>query len=173
MKQLFSRFKPYLRWVILGATLFFFLNTVKNNWQEVTKIRFESRGWSYLAIALIVTFLAHIWSGWVWGWILRVFHQPLQNWAAIQVYLITNIAKYLPGNIWHFYGRINAVIKAGGSAPVASVAVLLEPLLMAAAALLMAVLAGGERVWLQLLGLVVVLVRYSPLGIKSSNSLFE
>jgi len=41
--------------------------------------------------------------------------------------------QYLPGNVWH-YGRISAAVKAGVSGSAATLSVLLEPLLMAAAA---------------------------------------
>ena len=157
-----KRLKPYFRWFILGATLFFLVKTLKDNWQEVTHVSFQSGGWVYLAIAFSLTFLAHFWSAWVWSWILAAFKQPLGGFLAIRVYLITNIAKYLPGNIWHFYGRIQAIVKAGGTAPVASVAVLLEPLLMAAAALLMAISSGSGSIWLQLLGLILVLTGIHP-----------
>ncbi|ELR99881.1 lysylphosphatidylglycerol synthase domain-containing protein [Gloeocapsa sp. PCC 73106] len=157
-----KQFKPYLRWIIVGATVFFLLKTLKNNWQEVTHVTLEPQGWSYLAIALLVTLLAHIWSGLVWGLILRTFQQPLTWFWALRVYLTTNVAKYLPGNIWHFYGRINAVVKAGGNAPVATVTVLLEPLLMASAALLMAIFSGSGKIWLQLLGLIGVLIAIHP-----------
>lgn len=157
-----KRLKPYFRWFILGATLFFLVKTLRDNWQEVTHVSFQSGGWFYLAIAFSLTFLAHFWSAWVWSWILAAFKQPLGGFLAIRVYLITNIAKYLPGNIWHFYGRIQAIVKAGGTAPVASVAVLLEPLLMAAAALLMAISSGSGSIWLQLLGLILVLTGIHP-----------
>lgn len=158
-----QKLKPYLRWVILGVTLFFLINTVKNHWQEVTQIDLESLKWDYLAIALLITFLANGWSAWVWSWILSAFNQPLLGLKAIRVYLITNIAKYLPGNVWHFYGRIKAIVNAGGTATVASVVVLLDPLLMAAAALLMAIFSGIGTIWLQVLSLIVVLIGIHPL----------
>jgi len=57
-------------------------------------------------------------------------NQPVTSSQFVQIYLQTNIAKYLPGNVWH-YGRISAV-KAGVSGSAATLSVLLEPLLMAA-----------------------------------------
>jgi glycosyltransferase 2 family protein len=54
--------------------------------------------------------------------------------------LRTNIAKYLPGNIWHFYGRIQAGRQRGMPGAVVLLSVLLEPLLMLAAAVAIAVL---------------------------------
>ena len=90
----------------------------------------------------------------------------------IRVYLVTNIAKYSPGNIWHYYGRITAVTAKGGSRGAATLSVLLEPLLMASAALLMGLIGTGlgwletefnpVMVALQLLGLSAVLVGIHP-----------
>lgn len=139
MKQVITIIKPYLRWFILGGSLFFLIKTFKERFAEIATIKIESTGWLMLIISLIITLLAHIWSGWVWTWILDIFQQSLGLAKGIKVYLITNIAKYLPGNVWHFYGRINAVSQKGGSLSAATLTVLLEPLLMAAAALLIAI----------------------------------
>ena len=166
-----ARIKPYLRWFILGGVLFFLIKTVRNRFAEVVAVSIEDRGWLILAIALSITILAHVWSGWVWTWILAIFKQPLGVREGIRIYLLTNIAKYSPGNIWHFFGRITAVAKQGGSRGVATISVLLEPLLMAAAALsvglVSSVLSGSSidltiRFWLQLAGLIAVLVGIQP-----------
>ena len=171
MKQIGARLKPYLRWVVLGGTLIFLAKALKDHWEDVVAIRIEATGWIYLAIALGVTLLAHIWSGWVWGWILRELNQPVNYPWAIMVYLRTNIAKYLPGNIWHFYGRTQAATAAGISLGAATLSVLLEPLLMAAAALLIALVGNRTANWgWQILSLLVVLASVHPrilnLGIR-------
>ena len=135
MKKVFSDIKPYLRWIILGVTLFFLAKTLKDNWEQVLQIRISDSGWVSLGTAFIITIMAHLWSGWIWFWILKEFNQSVNSWWAIRVYLVTNIAKYLPGNIWHFYGRITETKKAGVPVEIAILSVLIEPLLMAAAAL--------------------------------------
>ncbi|MBW4650083.1 MAG: flippase-like domain-containing protein [Kastovskya adunca ATA6-11-RM4] len=163
MKQIWSRLKPYLRWVILGGTLFFLLKTLKDHWQEAAAIRIEPTGWAILAIALSVTLTAHIWSGWVWGWILQSLSAPVKGSWSVAIYLKTNIAKYLPGNVWHFYGRVRATQAIGVSFGVATLSVLLEPLLMAAAALLIALISLERNNWkLQVLSLAVVLLAIHP-----------
>jgi glycosyltransferase 2 family protein len=172
MKTLLSAIKPYIRWFILGGTLFFVIKAFKDSWQDITAIQIDRTGWLFLAIALLVTLAAHIWSGWVWSWILKIFKQPVkQNWA-ILVYLRTNIYKYIPGNVWHFYGRIKEVSEAGASTGVASLSVLLEPLLMAAAALIITVASNAiglvktsSNIWvlsLQIFILVAVLIGIQP-----------
>ncbi|NER26631.1 MAG: UPF0104 family protein [Symploca sp. SIO1C4] len=140
IQQNLSRLKPYLRWAILGGTLFFIAKTLKDNWQEVLEIAISinSRGLICLVISFGVTLSAHIWSGWVWSCIFRELEQPVQGGWGIQVYLITNIAKYLPGNVWHFYGRIREAQAVGIPFLITSQSVLMESLLMSAAALLIA-----------------------------------
>ncbi len=169
MKDILVRIKPYLRWFILGGVLFFLVQTVKERWIEVAAIRVDAYSWLILAIAVIITIVAHIWSGWVWIWIVAIFKQPLGVKEGIRVYLVTNIAKYSPGNIWHFYGRISAVCKKGGSRGAATLSVLLEPLLMAAAALLIGLVSSmwSETInwdlrWLQFAGLGAILIGIQP-----------
>ena len=132
--------------MILGGTLFFLAKALEDHWQEVAAIRITAAGWATLAIALGITLLAHIWSGWVWTWILHELNQPVATSQFVQVYLKTNLGKYLPGNVWHYYGRIEAAKTFGVSPRAAILSVLLEPLLMAAAALVTAMLALGPSV---------------------------
>ena len=171
IKQIVSRVKPYLRWFILGGTLFFLLDTFKERFAEISHLTIDRQGWWLVAIALIVTLLAHIWSGWVWTGILSIFGQSLGLYRGIRVYLITNIAKYLPGNVWHFYGRISAIKKEGGGTGTATLCVILEPLLMAASALVIAIassLFGAidiDNTWVilgQILALAAVLIGIDP-----------
>jgi len=146
IKRLIKPLKSYLRWVILGTILFFLLTTLKNHADEVASIQITATGWGYLGLSLVVTLFAHIWSGWVWTWILLEFNQSVPVFWALRIYLTTNMAKYIPGNVWHFYGRISSITKIGVSGNVATVSVLLEPLLMAAAALIITLL-GTFGLW--------------------------
>lgn len=135
--------KQFFRWLILGGTLFVLVKALKDHWFEVTAIRIDAVGWAILAIATGVTLLAHIWAGWIWTWVLVELNQPVESSQFIQVYLKTNIAKYLPGNVWHHYGRILAAKNAHVSTSAATLSVLLESLLMAAAALMIIISFGG------------------------------
>jgi uncharacterized membrane protein YbhN (UPF0104 family) len=163
MKKILSFLKPYLRWFVLGGTLFFLAKALKDNWQQVAEISIDGRGWFYLAIALMVTIIAHLWSAVVWFYLLKKFNQPVKISWAIPIYLKTNIAKYLPGNVWHFYGRISTATKAGISVEIASLSVLLEPLLMVAAALTVALICYPQPSWAwQVMGLGIVLIGVHP-----------
>lgn len=173
--------KQILRWLILGGTLFFLAKALKDNWQEVTTIHIDAVGWAILLIATGITLLAHTWAGWVWSWVLKELNQPVNSSEFIQVYLKTNIAKYIPGNIWHYYGRIVAAKNANVSTGAATLSVLLEPLLMAAAALII-VLVGSQfmaekttiiLLILQLLGLLGVLCVLHPRFLNRATRLLH
>ena len=158
-----NRLKPYLRWVILGASLFFLVTTFRVHWQEVAAIRLTAAVWGWLAIALLTTLIAHIWTGWVWGWILQDLGQPVAAGWATRTYLTTNIAKYLPGNVWHFYGRIWAAKAQGIGLAIALFSVVLEPLLMAASALMIGLLGLRQVGWgWQALSLAIALSLVHP-----------
>lgn len=161
--QQWRQLKPYLHVVILVAILVFLGITLKDHWREVAAIRIDLRGWVYLAIAFGVTLLGHVWAGWVWGWILRELNQRVSRAWAVRAYLITNLAKYLPSNLLHFYGRTLAATRIGIPLGAAVLSVLLEPLLMAAAALILLLISSRQEGWeLQALGLVVVLTMIHP-----------
>lgn len=173
--------KQILRWLILGGTLFFLAKALKDNWQEVTTIHIDAVGWAILLIATGITLLAHTWAGWVWSWVLKELNQPVNSSEFIQVYLKTNIAKYIPGNIWHYYGRIVAAKNANVSTGAATLSVLLEPLLMAAAALII-VLVGSQfmaekttiiLLIVQLLGLLGVLCVLHPRFLNRATRLLH
>ena len=163
---------PLLKYLILGITLFFLFKTLASNWDKIT-LEIAQIGKAeqiILAFATGVTLLAHTWSGLVWTWIIKEFDQRTDSSGLIPVYLHTNLAKYLPGNVWHYILRVNAATKACGSTAVAAVSVILEPLLMAAAALI-TVLVGGifvaynTSIWVviaQVFALAVVLCGIHP-----------
>lgn len=158
-----GRLKPYLRYGILGGTFLFIAKAFVTHWREVANIRIRSESFPLLAIALGVTLLSLIFVGWVWMLILREFRQPVNAAWAIQVFLKTNIAKYLPGNIWHFWGRILDAKKAGIFPKAATLSVLLEPLLMASAGVLIGLICF-ERTdgWLRIVGCAAILTAIHP-----------
>ncbi len=129
-----------LRWFVLGVTFFFLVTTFRQHWEDVIAIELKASQIYSSAIALLLTLIAHIWSGLVWAGILKFLQQPAALIWVLPVYLQTNLAKYIPGNVWHFYGRIRAMQTAGANLDTATLITLLEPLLMATAAVLIAMM---------------------------------
>jgi len=155
------KLKPYLRWVILGLTFFFIAATLRQHWQDVLALRLREGGLRSLVAGFAVTLIAHVWSGAVWGGLLRSCGQKQPSRWAIATYLRTNLAKYLPGNIWHFYSRLQASRTVGIPTDSALLSIVLEPLLMAAAALFLACLTYRFSPWQDLV-LIAILIGIHP-----------
>ena len=131
----------------------FLAKALKDNWQDITHAHLQVDGLGFLAAALGMTLITHSWAGWVWSWILQEFNQSVAPLWGVRAYLKTNVAKYVPGNIWHYYGRITIAKAAGIPLGVAMLSVLLEPMLMAASAVIFAVLGSHSR-WSNVTGVV-------------------
>ncbi|NJN30112.1 MAG: UPF0104 family protein [Synechococcales cyanobacterium RM1_1_8] len=146
---------------MLGLTCYFLAATLKQHWQAVLALRLRPQGWQSLGAGLGITLVAHVWSGAVWGGLLRSCGQTRPQRWAIATYLRTNLAKYLPGNIWHFYSRLKASQAIAIPTDAALLSIVLEPLLMAAAALFLACLTYRFSPWQGLL-LVAILLGVHP-----------
>jgi glycosyltransferase 2 family protein len=133
VQRLWKRWNRFLSPLLLAAVLAFLGHTLYVHWHEVSYVQVTAAGWACLTIATGITLFAHIWTGWVWGWILEDLGQPIGRIWASQTYLKTNIAKYLPGNVLHLYGRAIAAKDRGAPLSIASLSVLLDTLLMATA----------------------------------------
>ena len=142
MKITITFLKIYLRWFFFGIALFFIVNTFQSNWGTLITVTLDDQSYYLLILAFFVTLFSHIWSALVWFKLLKVFNHPITQKWGIKVYLTTNIAKYIPGNIGHFYGRILAISQQGVSFRIASFSVLLEPLFMANSAIAISLLSN-------------------------------
>ncbi|BBA78667.1 hypothetical protein RGRSB_0029 [cyanobacterium endosymbiont of Rhopalodia gibberula] len=165
MKRTIAFLKIYLRWFIFGIAILFILNTFYNNWSTVLTVTLDHQSCYLLILAFLVTFFSHIWSALVWVKILNILKQPMTKKWGLKVYLTTNISKYIPGNIGHFYGRIIAISQQGISLKIASFSVLLEPLFMAISALIITLLSNPFGVnrnpyssWFSVIQIIIMLI---------------
>lgn len=157
-----GRGKTALRWGVMAVAVLFLGHTLGGHWAEVLALQMRPQAHGLLGASLAITLLAHAWSGWVWSWILQALQQSVGGRWSLGVYLKTNLWKYLPGNVWHFYGRLQA-LRTLDMAPVpALMAVVLDPVLMAAAALLVGLAAPTPHWPWQLALLVLVLGSLHP-----------
>lgn len=137
IKHLWASYKAIFYACLLMAILAFLGQALYENWQAIARIKITLSAWASLAIATGITLFAFTWTGWVWGWILEDLGHPVSNVWATQIYLTTNIAKYLPSNLVHLYGRTLAAKAVGIPFAAASLSVVLDTLLMIAAGLIL------------------------------------
>ncbi len=163
LKPLWKRWKPFLSPLMLGAILVFLGRALFAHWNDVSTLKITAGGWACLTIATGITLFAHLWTGMVWGWILQELGQPISPIWAAQAYLKTNIAKYLPSNLLHLYGRTMAAKDQDVPLMIASLSVLLDTLLMAAAGFMLGLFCIPQN-WLgvTVLGIVCILTVLHP-----------
>jgi uncharacterized membrane protein YbhN (UPF0104 family) len=165
MQRSFLRFfqplKPWLKWLILGATIAFLGDQLRRYGAEMLTLPLTASSYAHFGLALGITIAAHLWAGVAWGWILAYLNYPQPHFWSMGVYLRTNIAKYLPGNIWHFVSRVRDSQAQEIPLGISVLSVVLEAFLMMAAASILAL--GSSLPWfLRGSGIVIVLSLLHP-----------
>jgi uncharacterized membrane protein YbhN (UPF0104 family) len=161
-----------LKLLVVLACLGFVAAAVFDQGRQLLELRITVRSGLWLLLGLGVTTTSMIANAGVWAVLLRWLGRWPRGIEPFSLYLTTNLLKYLPGNIWHLAGRIRALRPELGLAP-ALVSVLLEPILIATAALVLVPaggLQGGVAV-LALLPLLALLPRWlNPLLMRLERS---
>ena len=158
-------------WMSL-ASAGFLLAALGANGRQLQQLSLDGQGWAWLLLGLGLALLSLVVNGLAWtlglAWL---GHRP--RWLpAVLLFLRSNLRKYLPGGVWHLLQRL-AVLRQGAPAPGTAglespvsepldlrqglVAVLLDPVLMAVAALAL-VACGGWQGGLAALGLAPLLL---------------
>lgn len=140
-------------WVTM-ASGGFLLAALLGHGRQLLHLSLDGQGWCWLLLGVGLSLLSLVANAMAWGMCLRwLGHEP--RWlAAIVLYLSSNLRKYLPGGVWHLLARLQAlkakpdhdapVLAQPLSTPQALVAVLLDPLLAAVAALALVWLGGWQ-----------------------------
>jgi hypothetical protein len=108
--------------------------------------------WGTLALASAVWMatyaqLVQLWSSslpW-WNASLRSTPRPLTWFQAMRVFFVSNLARYVPGAVWQFAGLAAMSAQAGASPVAASVAVLLQQVVLLATGFVL-ILSGAPHV---------------------------
>jgi uncharacterized membrane protein YbhN (UPF0104 family) len=132
----------------------FLLAALLGHGRQLLQLSLDGQGWCWLLLGVGLSLLSLVANSMAWGMCLRwLGHEP--RWlVAIVLYLSSNLRKYLPGGVWHLLARLQAlkakpdhdapVLAQPLSTPQALVAVLLDPLLAAVAALALVWLGGWQ-----------------------------
>lgn len=123
------------------SALFFVLFQFYKQWPAISKWHFSSLDLIWLAASSLIYAGAIFLLAGMWYQLLRVFHEyPLDTRTACGVYARTQIAKYIPGNIFQFAGRHLYLTPYGYEHAVILKVTLIEILLMLTAAATIALL---------------------------------
>ena len=151
----------FWRWLVWLVVLAFLGQKLAQSWGDVQRLPWRPAVWGWWLAAGGVTTGAHLWAGWLWGRMLGFLGYPVPSRWAVPLYVRTNLAKYIPGNVWHFYGRLQAAQSCRIPIPIVLLSILLEALLLVAAALILGA-SWWEQWWWPLLVVLGVLVGIHP-----------
>ena len=151
--------RPWITFMSLG----FVMAALLSHSRQLRQYQLDPQGWLWLLLGVGCCLLSLVVSGLAWVVILRWLGLRPRPTPVVSLYISTNLRKFLPGGIWHLASRVQALRQPSAAlgAPVATatalLAVLIEPLLAATAALALVSLGG----WQSGLGALALL----PLGL--------
>lgn len=138
-----------LRWAVSLVCLGSLAWAMADQGRQLLEISPSPSHWWLLLAGAVVSGLAVAVNGLAWAVLLRWLRCPLPTPQAVVVFAQTNLLKYIPGGVWHLAGRLQLLRRHGHGWGQAAMGVVLDPLLMAIAALALLPVGG----WQQGLGL--------------------
>ncbi len=127
-------------------------NSIFININNLAEISFDSSKIILLFIGILVSCVSIFFNAIAWRSLLLWLRYKPENVDIINLYISTNILKYLPGGVWHFVERLRVLMRSWEPSS-ALLSVVLEPLLMLSAALLFVPL-GGWQSGISLVGII-------------------
>ncbi len=128
----------------------FLLAALIGHGRQMLQLQLDLQGWLWLVLGVGLSLLSLLANGAGLGVVL-CWLGLRPRWAElVALYLATNLRKYLPGGIWHLTSRLHRLgapdgpLQTPASLPMALGAVLLDPLVAAAAALVLVAAAGWQ-----------------------------
>jgi uncharacterized membrane protein YbhN (UPF0104 family) len=139
--------RPWITFMSLG----FVMAALLSHSRQLRQYQIDPQGWLWLLLGVGCCLLSLVVSGLAWVVILRWLGLRPRPTPVVSLYISTNLRKFLPGGIWHLASRVQALRQPNAAlglpiAPTtALLAVLIEPLLAAAAALALVSLGGWQN----------------------------
>ncbi len=140
--QVFSEFFKKINFSVfksiffVSSLIYFSIYFLYNIDQISFGLNLEKNGIN-LFFSFLLCVLSIFFNGYSWKYILRWFGKEFKGNNLISFYVLTNVLKYTPGGIWHFFERFN-FIKKTSNPQIAFYSTLIEPYFMMTASFLLA-----------------------------------
>jgi glycosyltransferase 2 family protein len=132
---LFARSIKLASWVLIIASALFLALVAQRYWSDVTRIALSPRQWLALGGLAFAYGTALVLLGLAWHQVLVLVGAAPPGVAhCVRAHTSAQLAKYVPGNVFHFVGRHLIHRAAGMDAKRLALAVVVENLLLLAAA---------------------------------------
>ena len=129
-------------WLTLASLGFLFYAVVVNS-RRLFELSLSGFVLSWLLLGIIISLTSIIVNAIAWKLLLKWLGYEANNINIVSLFLTSNLLKYLPGGIWHFFERLRVLqLQMPFGRSLASV--VLEPILMSISALLLVPLGGWQ-----------------------------
>ena len=141
--------KRIIQVVVLLLALGFLAALLASQWQALQAYEWRLEpGWALLA--LIGLGLSWGWEVGLWRYILGSLGGSLRYWQALRIWFLSNIVRYIPGNVWQFLSMVELAAEQGVGRLATLTSIVLHQAISTAAGLALAALYfawAGEGVW--------------------------
>ena len=130
-------------WITAGSLGFIAVALAQQS-EQLLRIQLDAAAWGWLSLGLLLTGISIPVNGWAWRQVLLWLGHPPREIAVVPLFVRSNLLKYLPGGIWHLVERVRVLRPLIGAGP-ALAGVILDPLLIVAAASLLLSFGGWQH----------------------------
>lgn len=152
-KRRFTTLRPWLSAGVFVLALAFLATLLASQWQQLQAFAWQvTPGWVLLALVIL-------WLTWLlelnqWRFILGRLGGPLPYRRAAQIWFLSNIIRYIPGNVWQFLGMAEMAAANGVPRLVTLASIAIHQAISTLAGLVLAALyfaSTGTVTWLDTL----------------------
>jgi uncharacterized membrane protein YbhN (UPF0104 family) len=102
------------RWptvVVVAVVVGFFVATLVARWNDVISLKWRLEPWLF-AVATVVLALSYVLVAWLWG-LAMTRAAGLRTVAGARIWFLSNLARYVPGNVWSYVGAVELARREG------------------------------------------------------------
>jgi glycosyltransferase 2 family protein len=108
-----GRWRGLLGALLIAAAAVFLGLTIARHWQQVEAFEWDVR-WLLLATSIVALTLVLAWGIVIWKLVVNHFdHPPIPLRALLQIWFLSNLARYVPGKVWQFVGAAELARREG------------------------------------------------------------
>ncbi|WP_164931375.1 lysylphosphatidylglycerol synthase transmembrane domain-containing protein [Longirhabdus pacifica] len=122
----------YLKLLSALIIIYFLVQQVSKNVDEIFLYVKTINGWFFSSLAVFTLFL--MMQGWNWIQILNYPHRHIAVSRGLHIYINSQFAKYIPGGVWNYIGRVMLTSAEGVSVPHQMATIFYEHVLLITAA---------------------------------------
>lgn len=97
--------KRLVKYLLPLAIFVFLARSIYTNWEQIREYPWQF-DLPLLALAVVFGSTWFFLRAWIWAQLVHEMHEKLPYWPAFRVFMISEVARYVPGKIWQYVSRI-------------------------------------------------------------------